>query len=119
MTVLFAKGEISREVAEAAVDRSQEGSFCVRARGGVPDEYVLCVVYKGNATHHLIKKADDGNLSVNKKQYGQHTTIEQLIGKLGKLGVPGWPVRLIGLEVSSSSDSVMTLGSVAPYKNAF
>jgi len=92
------KGEISREVAEAAVDRSQEGSFCVRARGGVPDEYVLCVVYKGNATHHLIKKADDGNLSVNKKQYGQHTTIEQLIGKLGKLGVPGWPVRLIGLE---------------------
>jgi len=105
LAALFAKGEITREVAEAAVDKTQEGSFCVRARAGVPDEYVLCVVYKNKFTHHLIKKADDGNLAVNSNQYGQHTSIEQLVGKLGQPGVPGWPVRLLVPEVSSSSDS--------------
>jgi hypothetical protein len=96
------KGEITREAAEAAVDKTQEGSFCVRERGADSGEYVLCVVYKNKFTHHLIKKAPDGNLAVNGKQYGQHTSIEQLVGNLRQPGVPGWPVRLLVPEETSA-----------------
>lgn len=35
-----------------------EGTFLVRPRGNeFPGEYVLSVVYKGKATHHLVKQS--------------------------------------------------------------
>ena len=38
-----------------------EGDFFVRPRGADhPDNYVVCVIYKGNPTHHLVTKGPDG-----------------------------------------------------------
>jgi len=91
----FMAGPISREEAEAAVAVGglADGNFVVRSRVNKPDEYVLCVVYKGKATHHLMGKNEDGNFVVNKKPYGAHKTVEALIGHLGTKQ-PGWPVPL-------------------------
>ena len=49
-----------------------DGKFCVRKRaeGG----HVLCVVFRGKPTHHLIAADPDGTLKCNKKSYGSNTT---------------------------------------------
>ena len=38
-----------------------DGKFVVRTHT-TAGQYVLCVVYKGKPTHHLINPSDDGNL---------------------------------------------------------
>ena len=46
------------------------GRFLLRTREGKPGEYVLCVVYKGKPTHHLITKNAEGLYICNKKAFG-------------------------------------------------
>lgn len=62
---------MSREDAEALVAEhgTNDGQFLVREREGREgkDEYVLCVVYKGKPTHHLIAKDANGMFAINKK----------------------------------------------------
>lgn len=47
----------------------------------------------GKGTHHLVRRNDDGFLTVNKKTYGESRTIEELIETL-KQPCDGWPVLL-------------------------
>ena len=39
------------------------------------DEFTLSVVYKKKATHHVVKAPADGNVTLNKKDYGGHATV--------------------------------------------
>ena len=50
----------TREQSEALVGGKPDGSFLVRKRQGQANQYVLCVVYRGKPTQHLIKKNDEG-----------------------------------------------------------
>eukprot|EP00041_Stephanoeca_diplocostata_P017358 m.348471 g.348471 ORF g.348471 m.348471 type:complete len:626 (-) comp20674_c0_seq1:101-1978(-) len=88
-------GPLSREETEALVNAvGKDGTYMVRQREGVADNYVLCVVYKGRPTHHLIASNASGVVCVNKKAYGAHKTVRGLIEALQKDGVAGWPVAL-------------------------
>lgn len=90
-------GPISRDEAEAAVadGGKKDGNYVVRTRPGKANEYVLCVVYKGKPTHHLIAPNDQQQLCVNKKPFGGHSSIESLIGQL-QTKTDGWPLPLSG-----------------------
>lgn len=72
----------------------EDGTFLVRERTRFPGDYVLAVVYKGKATHHLVSKENGEYYTVNKRLYGNATTLEQLIENLSKSTTPGWPVTL-------------------------
>jgi hypothetical protein len=85
-----------------------DGRFLCRS-GKKPGDFVLCVVYKGKPTHHLMTKGEDGNYIINKKSYGPFTKPNLLIKHLGKEGLKGWPVPLnkpvyVGAGGSSGSD---------------
>ena len=54
---------------------------------------MLSVVFKGKPTHHLVSTNEEGQLQVNKKTFGGHTSIESLVTALGTKQ-PGWPVAL-------------------------
>jgi len=87
---------LSREEAEGKIKAAgvDDGRFLVRDRGASnPGEYVICVVYKGKPTHHLVKKDESGALLVNKKSFGGASDIETLVNALKKKQ-PGWPVPL-------------------------
>ena len=60
-------GDISREAAEELVvsGGATDGDFLVRTRK-TKGQYVLCVVFKGKPTHHLIGTSEDGVLLINK-----------------------------------------------------
>lgn len=90
-------GPISRTEAEAAVVEGglEDGNFTVRTRPGKPGEWVLCVVFKGKPTHHLVTTLENGSVAVNKKTYGDHKTIEGLISQLQNK-TNGWPILLSG-----------------------
>jgi hypothetical protein len=100
-------GNLEREDAEALMMANlTDGRFLVRLRAEVPSDYVLGLVYKGKATHHLVQKNADGVLLVNKKQYGTHSTIEALIDALSSsTPPPGWPLRL-GPAIPAAPGSV-------------
>eukprot|EP00038_Savillea_parva_P003130 m.121308 g.121308 ORF g.121308 m.121308 type:complete len:979 (-) comp11080_c0_seq1:100-3036(-) len=70
-----------------------DGTYFVRPREGQPGQYVLCVVYKGKPTHHLMVEID-GTWVVNKKKYGDFSTMDALITALQSGNVPKWPVPL-------------------------
>lgn len=55
---------------------TNDGTYLVRVRPGHPGEYVLCVVYKGKPTHHLIMQSESGTFFINKKAFGQNKTVE-------------------------------------------
>jgi hypothetical protein len=63
----------------------EDGRFLVRTRSDKPGEYVLCVVYKGKATHHLIAKNGDGFYCVNKKAYGEYTKVNRVSAACAEL----------------------------------
>eukprot|EP00039_Didymoeca_costata_P018413 m.333341 g.333341 ORF g.333341 m.333341 type:complete len:394 (-) comp17127_c0_seq1:92-1273(-) len=91
----YLHGPITREEAEEKIANAglDDGRFLLRSREGKPDQYVLCVVYKGKPTHHLISKGENGFI-INKKKYGDHNTVQELISQLAQPGTPGWPVPL-------------------------
>ena len=51
----------------SANPEGRDGVYFVRPRTGSPGEYILTVTYKGQPTHHLVKKEPNGNYSVNGK----------------------------------------------------
>jgi len=55
-----------------------EGRFLVRTRDNKPGEYVLCVVYKGKPTHHLIAKNEAGIYAINKKTFGEYNKVNRV-----------------------------------------
>lgn len=73
----------------------QDGQFLVRKREGQPGQYVLCVVYRGKPTHHLVAKNDDGVYEFNKRVYGAGSSeLVPAIATLQQPKVAGWPVPL-------------------------
>ena len=69
---------------------------------------LLNVVYKKKPTRHLIKDNGDGILSVNKKIYGDHTTIQSLIQSVMKPDLPtGWPVQLTNAITASGTTAAV------------
>lgn len=86
---------ITRERAEELVTAAglDDGRFLCR-NGKKPGDFVLCVVYKGKPTHHLMGKGEDGGYVINKKSYGPFKKPNLLIKHLSKKGVKGWPVPL-------------------------
>jgi hypothetical protein len=92
-------GPLTKEAANSLVTANQggeDGSFMVRARNGQEDQFVLCVVFRGKPTHHLMAQTETGAYTINKKSYGEgpHATMEALIMQLQKPGTKGWPVPL-------------------------
>jgi hypothetical protein len=54
-----------------AIGGLKEGRFLVRKRGAEhPKDYVMSVVFKGRATHHLMTPNAEGLMTVNKKTFG-------------------------------------------------
>eukprot|EP00050_Salpingoeca_kvevrii_P007153 m.294161 g.294161 ORF g.294161 m.294161 type:complete len:416 (-) comp12936_c0_seq1:83-1330(-) len=97
MSSAWLHGAVNRDETEAAIleGGNEDGKFLVRLRAADRQyEFVLCVIYKGRPTHHLIVADEEGILTVNKKRFGEHRTIEELIAHLGLPNVPSWPVAL-------------------------
>jgi hypothetical protein len=57
---------------------ASDGTFFFRERPENAAEFVLSVVYHGKATHHLVRWANSGFLTVNSKQFGMCSTIPQV-----------------------------------------
>jgi hypothetical protein len=55
---------------------------------------VMCVVFKGKPTHHLIVPNSEGMLTINKKTFKDAKTLKDLITAL-RQKQPGWPVALV------------------------
>eukprot|EP00040_Diaphanoeca_grandis_P032407 m.196239 g.196239 ORF g.196239 m.196239 type:complete len:676 (-) comp32613_c0_seq1:356-2383(-) len=71
-----------------------DGKFFIRERGADnPGDYVMCVVYKGRPTHHLIT-TKDGAFIINKSSTGGSTNLKDLVKYLKAPGRQGWPVPL-------------------------
>lgn len=54
-----------------------DGDFLVRPRVGTSDA-VLSATFKGKVGHHLITLGPDGIYLINKKQFGEPHTIEEV-----------------------------------------
>ena len=76
--VLFFTAEVLIEVLGGK--GLENGQFFVYQREGksADQEVVLCVVYKGKGTHHLMQLVD-GNWVVNKKSFGSNSTLGKVM----------------------------------------
>ena len=79
-----------------------DGRYFAWPRNGHKGQYVLSFVFKGKPTHHLVSPNEDGQLQVNKRTFGGHTSIESLVKVLGKRQ-QGWPVALSTPLVNASA----------------
>jgi len=73
-------GPVSKEEAETLCQENEggaNGSFCVRTRPDFPNQFVLTVMFKGKPTNHLIRP-QNGKFLINKKSYGNHTSMVQV-----------------------------------------
>jgi len=71
-----------------------DGKFFIRSRGDeFPDNFVMCVVYKGRPTHHLITKKE-GVYIINKSSTGGSKNMSSLVEYLRVPNRQGWPVPL-------------------------
>ena len=83
---------VTKADAEELVAGKEDGTFLVRPKGQSRTEFILTVVFKGNPTHHALK-VEDGAVTLNKKGFGGHGSIEALLAALSTKQ-PGWPVGL-------------------------
>ena len=92
-TPVWMHPNITKAKAESILSDTPDGTFLIRRRIN-PDEYVLSLVYLGNATHHLIAPNDQGVLAINKKTYGDDLTA--ITGLVDALRLPrsDWPQPL-------------------------
>jgi len=86
------KQEVTSLIEGAGMD---EGRFAVWLRDeAATNQWALSVVYKSKVTHHMIAQDEAAKtFTVNKKSYGDWTTLEALIEAM-RGPLPGWPVRL-------------------------
>lgn len=57
---------------------AQNGDFFLRQREVGSDDYILVLIFKGKATHHLVKKDASGVWTINKKAFVQETDLERV-----------------------------------------
>jgi len=81
-----------------ATGRHHNGLFVVTS---VPSDsqhhpaFVLVVNHRGRPTRHLVKKYGDKGFVINRKDYGEIATIEDVVRALSTQPLPsGWPVLL-------------------------
>jgi hypothetical protein len=66
----------------------KDGRFIVRVRGPeYPKDFVLSVVFRGKATHHLITPRDDGVMTINKKTFGDDLRTMKQVRFLPCIGI--------------------------------
>lgn len=53
------------------------GTFLVRAHKE-KDQYVMCVVFREQPTHHLIKKKEDGTILINNTPYDECRNLSEV-----------------------------------------
>jgi hypothetical protein len=85
-----------------------DGRFLVRQSSGVMPGFVLSLVYKGKATHHLIQQNEEGIFTINRRVFGQPPprSLEDVIRALASdPPAATWPQRL--------TEFVPVLGSTA------
>ena len=59
-----------------------DGTFLIRQRDADnKDEFVMCVVFRKQPTHHLMKRNEEGVFTINKASYGDFKTLEDVSGK--------------------------------------
>lgn len=58
--------------------KGKDGLFFLRDRTNHPGDYVMCVQFKGKATHHLLRKNEAGFWIINNKQYGKCSTLSEV-----------------------------------------
>ena len=105
-------GKLDKEQANAVIQglggSVEQGTFFVYTRDAAANEYVLCLVYKGKTTHHLLRlDADSGYWCINKKPWGSKTRLDALIEQFYG-DVPGWPCRFTRAVPAASGSSAAT-----------
>lgn len=93
----FFHGPIKKADAEALLSKndglSQSGKFLLRSKGNSETEFILSVVYKGAATHHmLVREAPGKEFTLNKNPTGK-TTLADVVEHYREKR-PKWPVPL-------------------------
>eukprot|EP00041_Stephanoeca_diplocostata_P006426 m.84770 g.84770 ORF g.84770 m.84770 type:complete len:211 (-) comp16355_c0_seq1:159-791(-) len=76
----------------------------LRPKNGGTNEMILSLMYKGAPTHHVIARNDDGVWTINKKAFGGHTDLNDLLAELAVPGVKGWPIPLVNPVNNPMSD---------------
>ena len=62
-----------------AVSDADEGRFIVFPfKSAASKQFVLSVVYRGKVTYHHVAPDASGQLAINKKNYGDASTIEEV-----------------------------------------
>ena len=62
-----------------AVSAADEGRFIVFPfKSAASKQFVLSVVYRGKVTYHHVAPDASGQLAINKKNYGDASTIEEV-----------------------------------------
>lgn len=79
----------------------EDGVFIIERHPQSDDKYVLTVTFHGRPTRHLFEKNKDGIFTINRRQYGDFSTVEDLVGALSDANTlpQGWPVRLANLII--------------------
>jgi hypothetical protein len=85
-------GGLDRDSAAAMIRGRPDGTFLLRQKeGGV---WSLCVIFRGEATHHAITAVGGGVLQVNGAPMARHTTLEALVNHM-RTPLQNWPVQLV------------------------
>ena len=102
-------GNINKSEAESLLEADggfdNPGKFLVRSKGGSTDNFILSVVYKGAATHHMLVRESEGSEFMLNKQSTGATTIGGVIDAY-RSKRPKWPVPLTdGVPTANASSS--------------
>eukprot|EP01147_Barroeca_monosierra_P005580 gene5580-7222_t len=111
-------GAMSKQDAEQVLlnAKGKDGLFFLRDRTNHPGDYVMCVQFKGKATHHLLRKNEAGFWIINNKQYGKCSTLSEIIDLLSKPH-EAWPVILYDFIPNETEKERRQLGSTKKLEN--
>lgn len=116
-------GPISKSQSEellTADGSPKNGRFLIRKRDATSEDLVLSLIFRDKPTQHLITRNDEGNLTVNKRAYGNFSAIGDLVAAISSDPIPkGWPVKLIeGIDKSGEVFSLSGEGKSSISKKA-
>ena len=72
---------------------SNAGKFLIRSKGESTTDFILSVIYKGAATHHVLTRPGEGEMFALNKQPTDATTLANVIENY-RSKRPKWPVPL-------------------------
>ena len=90
-------GGIKKSAADALLTAddgaSNAGKFLIRSKGESTTDFILSVIYKGAATHHVLTRPGEGEMFALNKQPTDATTLANVIENY-RSKRPKWPVPL-------------------------